>query len=408
MLYEAVEAQLLGLAPAGVAARCINQFLTHPLLPHSYMTASRATAAMFEMFDRATSHKRKPSFGLARALVGGETVAVRERPVVKRPFARLIHFEREYLIERHDPKVLVVAPMSGHHATLLRGTVEALLPEHEVYLVDWLDARQVPLSNGGFDLDDYVGYLIDFMTLLGPDLHVMAVCQPSPPVLAATALLSEAGQGRAPRSMTLMGGPVDTRINPTAVNRVAMENSLSWFESKAVHSVPAIYPGAMRRVYPGFLQLGGFMSMNPDRHMASHLDFFHHLVEGDGESAAAHRRFYDEYLSVMDLSADFYLDTIRHVFQEHSLPRGEMRYRGHRIDLSAIENTALMTIEGELDDISGVGQTKAAHVLCPRISSDRRRHLEQPGVGHYGIFNGRKWRQSICPSWAEFIRSLPQ
>jgi poly(3-hydroxybutyrate) depolymerase len=264
----------------------------------------------------------------------------------------------------------------------------------------------VPLAKGGFDLADYIDYIIDFLRVLGPGTHVMAVCQPSPPVLAAIALMAAANDPAIPASMTLMGGPVDTRKSPTVVNQMGMSQDLSWFERKVIDLVPPHYPGAMRRVYPGFLQLGGFMSMNPGRHVASHLEFFDHLVKGDGESAAGHRRFYDEYLSVMDLSADFYLDTIRHVFQDHSLPEGTFTHRGELVEPKAIRKTALMTIEGELDDISGLGQTKAAHDLCPAIPAARRKHLEQAGVGHYGIFNGRKWRQAIYPAWAEFVRSL--
>ncbi len=406
MLYQAVEAQLASLTPARMTARWMHQMMSHPMLPHSYTTGFRAAAAWFELFDRATQRRHKPAFGLDKTEIAGERVAVHEELVAEKPFCRLLHFARDFKRPNDDPHVLVVAPMSGHHATLLRGTVETLLPAHEVYVADWIDARLVPLSAGPFDLADYIDYVIDFLRILGPETHVMAVCQPSPPVLAATALMAVAGDPATPKSLTLMGGPVDTRVNPTAVNHVGASQSLDWFERKVIDSVPPHYPGAMRRVYPGFLQLSGFMSMNPDRHVASHVEFFHHLVVGDGESAAGHRRFYDEYLSVMDLSADFYLDTIRHVFQEHSLPRGVFRHRSELVAPAAIRKTALMTIEGELDDISGLGQTKAAHDLCRNIPAARRRHLEQEGVGHYGIFNGRKWRHSIYPAWAEFVRRV--
>ena len=404
MLYQAIEAQLASLTPARMTARWLHQMMSHPMLPHSYTTGFRAAAAWFELFDRATQRRAKPAFGLTSTEIAGARVPVRERVAAEKPFSRLLHFARDVEPARRDPRVLVVAPMSGHHATLLRGTVETLLPAHDVYITDWIDARLVPLSAGNFDLADYVDTVIDFLRLLGPGTHVMAVCQPSPPVLAACALMAAAGDPATPKSLTLMGGPVDTRMSPTRVNEVGASQSLDWFERKVIDLVPPHYAGAMRRVYPGFLQLGGFMSMNPDRHVQSHIEFFHHLVVGDGESAAGHRRFYDEYLSVMDLSADFYLDTIRHVFQEHSLPRGVFRHRGELVEPAAIRKTALMTIEGELDDISGLGQTKAAHDLCTSIPAARRRHLEQAGVGHYGIFNGRKWRQSIYPAWAEFIR----
>jgi poly(3-hydroxybutyrate) depolymerase len=404
MLYQAIEAHLASLTPARLTARWMHQMMSHPMLPCSYTTGCRAAAAWLELFDRATQRRSKPGFGLPAVEIAGERAAVRAAVVAEKPFCRLLHFARATRRPRNDPQVLVVAPMSGHHASLLRGTVETLLPAHEVYITDWADARLVPLSAGNFDLADYIDYVIAFLRILGPQTHVLAVCQPSPPVLAAAALLAAAGDPAAPKSLTLMGGPVDTRLSPTAVNRVGASQSLDWFERKVIDLVPPHYPGAMRRVYPGFLQLGGFMSMNPDRHVQSHIDFFHHLVVGDGESAAAHRRFYDEYLSVMDLSADFYLDTIRHVFQEHSLARGVFRHRGEKVEPAAIRRTALMTIEGELDDISGLGQTKAAHDLCRSIPAARRRHLEQAGVGHYGIFNGRKWRQSIYPAWAEFVR----
>ncbi|MGH7187213.1 MAG: polyhydroxyalkanoate depolymerase, partial [Pseudomonadota bacterium] len=339
MLYQAIEAQLASLAPARMTARWMHQMMSHPMLPHSYTTGFRAAAAWFELFDRATQRRLKPAFGLGVTEIAGRPVEVREELVAQKPFCRLVHFARDLKRASNDPSVLVVAPMSGHHATLLRGTVETLLPAHEVYVTDWTNARLVPLSAGQFDLADYIDTIIDFLRILGPETHVMAVCQPSPPVLAATALMAAAGDPATPKSLTLMGGPVDTRVNPTAVNRVGASQSLDWFERKVIDLVPPHYPGAMRRVYPGFLQLSGFMSMNPDRHVASHVEFFHHLVVGDGESAAGHRRFYDEYLSVMDLSADFYLDTIRHVFQEHSLPRGTFRHRGALVEPAAIRKT---------------------------------------------------------------------
>jgi poly(3-hydroxybutyrate) depolymerase len=294
--------------------------------------------------------------------------------------------------------------MSGHYATLLRGTVEAMLPGHDVYITDWADARMVPLAEGRFDLDDYIDYLISMMHMLGPGAHLMAVCQPSVPVLAAAALMEARGDPNLPASMVLMGGPIDTRINPTAVNKLAEERGIEWFRDNVIMTVPWPNTGFMRQVYPGFLQLSGFMSMNLDRHLTAHKDFFGHLVKNDGDSADKHREFYDEYLAVMDLTAEFYLQTVDTVFVKHQLPKGEMMYRGERVDPTKIRNVALMTVEGENDDISGIGQTKAAHALTPNIPGARHVHWEQPRVGHYGIFNGRKWREQIMPRVRDFIR----
>ncbi len=404
MLYQTLDAHLAALMPLRLAAEAFQQLLRHPLHPGAYTPAGRAAAAGLELFERATRRYGKPEFGFASVTVDGKAVAVREETVVEKPFCRLLHFARDLSPRRADPAVLVVAPMSGHYATLLRGTVAALLPEHEVYVTDWADARSVPLARGTFGLADYIDYVIAFLRLLGPETHVLAVCQPSPPVLAAVALLAAAGDPAQPRSMTLMGGPIDTRVNPTVVNRLATSRPVDWFEHKAIHLVPHWYPGANRRVYPGFLQLTGFMSMNLDRHLGEHVKLFRHLVLGDGEGAEAHRRFYDEYLSVMDLAADFYLETVRSVFQDHALPCGTMTHRGIRVEPRAIERTALMTVEGEKDDISGVGQTRAAHALCRAIPAGRRGHRLQPGVGHFGIFNGRRWRQEIYPELRDFIR----
>jgi poly(3-hydroxybutyrate) depolymerase len=302
----------------------------------------------------------------------------------------------------------MVAPMSGHYATLLRGTVEAFLPNHEVYITDWVDARLVPMNEGRFDLDDYIDYIISMLHMLGPETHVLGVCQPSVPVIAAVARMEADGDPYAPRSMTLMGGPIDTRVNPTAVNTVAVERGLDWFRRNCVTKVPPMYPGAMREVYPGFFQLSGFMGMNLDRHVDAHVGFFRHLVRGDGDSAEKHREFYDEYLAVMDLTAEFYLQTVNKVFIEHKLPRGVMHHRAHRVDLTAIRNTALMTVEGELDDISGVGQTRAAHDLCINIPDEKRAHYVQPKVGHYGVFNGSRFRSEIAPRIHDFILTLDQ
>lgn len=405
MLYQAVDAQLLGLAPARMAARYWQHVLTHPMVPASYTAAGRATAALCEMFDRTTKRHRKPNFNLHHAIIDGTEVAIREEIALQKPFCNLLHFRRDLPASAQQlpqPKVLVVAPMSGHYATLLRGTVETLLPENDVYVTDWADARLVPLAHGDFDLSTYIDYVLDFIRYLGSETHIIAVCQPSPPVLAAVALLAASGDPVQPRSATLMGGPIDTRVNPTEVNDLSARYPIEWFERSVIHTVPMWHPGGLRRVYPGFLQLGSFVSMNPDRHVGSHLEFFQNLVKGDGESADAHRRFYDEYLSVMDLTAEFYLDTVRHVFQEHSLPNGTFRHRGVLVEPAAIKRTGLMTIEGELDDISGVGQTEVAHQLCRNLAPEKKVHYVQKSVGHYGIFNGRRWRQEIYPRWRKF------
>jgi poly(3-hydroxybutyrate) depolymerase len=323
--------------------------------------------------------------------------------VSRLPFCELARFRREGA-SPDDPKVLLAAPMSGHHATLLRGTVEALVADHDVYVTDWIDARGVAVEDGAFGIEDYIGYLLKFLRKLGPDLHVIAVCQPAPLVLSAVALLAAARDTAQPRTMTLMGGPVDPAAAPTRVTELADTRSLAWFEKSVLTRVPAYYPGAGRRVYPGFLQLGGFISMNASRHFDAHLKMFRHLVQGDGDSADAHRRFYDEYLAVMDVPAEYYLETIDRVFQRRLLPAGEMTWRGLPVEPSAIERTALLTVEGELDDISAPGQTLAAHALCDGLASGQKHDLLQKGVGHYGIFNGRRWREGIKPAIGDFIR----
>jgi poly(3-hydroxybutyrate) depolymerase len=396
MLYHIYDFQQAMLSPMRLAAEAMQQFYSHPFVPAAYTRAGRAVAASSELVERATRRYRKPAFGIDSIECAGRSVPVVEQTVVAKPFCRLVRFARQ--APQNDPKVLLVAPLSGHYATLLRDTVVTLLPAHDVYITDWHNASEVPGSAGSFDLDDYVDYLIEFFDHIGDDCHVVAVCQPSVPVLAAVAIQSAQG-APTPRSMTLMGGPIDTRINPTKVNRVASQRPLDWFEHHVVTRVPMHYPGAMRHVYPGFLQLGGFMTMNLDRHVGSALRHFQHLVRGDGESADAHRRFYDEYLSVMDLTAEFYLQTIRTVFQDHALPMGTMRSRLRPVETRAITRTALLTIEGELDDISGPGQTFAAHRLCSGLRPD-----QQKGVGHFGIFNGKRWRTDIAPRLGAFIR----
>ena len=401
MLYHAYEFHRQLAKPVRLWANALEQAYSSPYNPLAETWFGKSVAAGAEIMARLTQNFGKPAFGLKTTLVDNQDVEVNEEILLRKPFCDLLHFHRD--TRRRDPKVLLVAPMSGHFATLLRGTVEALLPEHDVYITDWTDAREVPLTDGNFDLDDYIDYVIAFCRYLGPDVHVIAVCQPSVPVLAAAALMAEAKDPRQPRSLTLMGGPIDTRQSPTVPNDLAVRNSMVWFRQNVISTVPFGYPGAMRRVYPGFLQLTSFISMNLDRHVNAHMRQFEHLVKGDDDSADGHRAFYDEYLAVMDLSAEFYLDTIEVVFKNHLLPRGEWISRGRKIDPAAIE-TALMTVEGELDDISGIGQTKAAHALTPNIPGARHVHWEQPRVGHYGIFNGRKWREQIMPRVRSFIR----
>ena len=324
----------------------------------------------------------------------------------QRPFCNLIHFERALPDHyRQHPKLLIVAPMSGHYATLLRGTVEAFLPNHDVYITDWVDARMVPLALGAFDLDDYIDYLISILHYLGGDTNMVAVCQPSVPVLAAVSLMEARNDPYSPNTMALMGGPIDTRVNPTAVNTLAEQRGIEWFRRNVIAQVPFPNPGMMRDVYPGFLQLSGFMSMNLDRHLGAHREMFGHLVRGDGDSAQKHREFYDEYLAVMDLAAEFYLQTVDTVFVRHALPKGEMMHRQTPVDPSCIRTTALLTVEGEKDDISGVGQTEAAHRLCTGIPAERKAHHLQLGVGHYGVFNGSRFRSEIAPRIADFISS---
>lgn len=406
MLYQLYEMSHVAVQPLRAHADAVKLLYSNPLNPLSRTPFGRSVAAMAELFERATRRYGKPRFELTTTCVGSEAVAVVEEIIWKRPFCNLVHFRRDLPAGRRpDPRLLLVAPMSGHYATLLRGTVEALLPHAEVYITDWTDARMVPLSEGSFDLDDYIDYLIDIFHALGPDSHVVAVCQPSVPVLAAVALMQARGDAHAPATMTLMGGPVDTRRNPTAVNILAQERGIDWFRENAIMQVPWPHPGFMRNVYPGFLQLSGFMGMNLDRHIIAHRDFFMHLVQNDGDSAEKHRDFYDEYLAVMDLTAEFYLQTVETVFIRHALPKGEMTHRGEPVDPSAITDVALLTIEGENDDISGVGQTEAAHTLCVNIPDDMRMHHLQPAVGHYGVFNGSRFRAEIVPRIVDLISS---
>ncbi|TYC54067.1 polyhydroxyalkanoate depolymerase [Rhodobacterales bacterium] len=403
--YHLYELNHAAMAPFRAMADMTRLYFQNPLNPLSHTSYGRQVAAGCEVLERTTRRYGKPEFGLKETWVGGVRVPVRENIVWRRPFCDLIHFERGVTTRRNDPKILIVAPMSGHYATLLRGTVEALLPTADIYITDWIDARMVPVQDGKFDLDDYIDYIISLLHFLGPDTHILGVCQPSVPVLAAVAVMEGREDPYVPSSMTLMGGPIDTRVAPTAVNDLAVSKGIEWFKSNVIMKVPFPHPGFMRDVYPGFLQLSGFMSMNLDRHVTAHRDFFQHLVAGDGDSAEKHREFYDEYLAVMDLSAEFYLQTVETVFIDHALPNGTMTHNGLTVDCSKIKRTALLTVEGEKDDITGRGQTKAAHKLCTNLPEDMKAHYEQPNVGHYGVFNGSRWRAEIAPRVMDFIRT---
>src|SRR3954467_9220933 len=400
LLYDVGHAAL---RPWRAMAEATKLCFDNPFNPLARTTFGCGVTAACELFERTTRPYGKPIFGLNSIVVDGEPVPVSEEVVWARPFCNLLHFRKELRQPQPEPRLLLVAPMSGHHATLLRGTVEAMLPRCDVYITDWVNASMVSRAAGSFDLDNYIDYLIDMLHVLGPDTHVMAVCQPSVPVLAAVALMEEEQDAFAPRSMTLMGGPIDTRVNPTAVNRLAMERGTDRFRRNVIMRIPLEHPGFGRDVYPGFLQLSGFMFLNMDRHVTAHWDLYKHLVQGDGSSTEKHREFYDEYLAVMDLTAEFYLQTIDTVFVHHALPRGRMTYRGRKIDLSQIRHVALMTVEGEKDDITGVGQTEAAHRLCSQIPNSMRVHYVQPKVGHYGVFNGSRFATEIAPRIQAFI-----
>ena len=408
--YPMFEMTHLALAPARALSDATRLMFKNPLNPWTYTPLGRNLAASAELFERMTRRYGKPVFGLDHTMVDGRELAVTETVVWERPFCKMLHFRK------HDdggtaPKsrMLVVAPLSGHYATLLRGTVEALLPHFDVYVTDWADARMVPLALGKFDLDDYIAYLIEMLQVLGRDgvpVHTLGVCQPAVPLIIAVAHMEKNGDPLHPASMTLMGGPIDTRCSPTAVNKLAEERGTEWFRENCLETVPFPYPGMGRRVYPGYLQLSGFMAMNMDRHVKAHTDMFHHLVAGDGEPAEKHREFYDEYLSVLDLTAEYYMQTIEQVFVRQSLPKGEFVYAGQTIDLGDIRRTGLMTVEGERDDISGVGQTNAAQRLCRNLPDALKLHYLQPGVGHYGVFNGSRYRSEIVPRMVEFSRRV--
>ncbi len=405
--YQFYEWAHAALAPARAFSDATHFMFRNPFNPLTSTTFGRNVAAGAELFERITRRYGKPIFGLDKTFVDGVEHEVLEEIVWSRPFCNLLHFSRPSLPgEQEQPRLLIVAPMSGHYATLLRGTVEAFLPTHRVYITDWVDARMVQLAVGGFDLDDYIDYVREMLQSLGAGMHTLGVCQPSVPLLAAVALMEAAGDPASPRSMTLMGGPVDTRKSPTAVNQLAEKRGVEWFRENCLQSAPFPYPGLGRKVYPGYLQLSGFMAMNMDRHVNAHVDMFKHLVQGDGDSAEKHREFYDEYLAVMDLTAEYYMQTIETVFVRHQLPKGEMMHRDNLVDPTAIRHCGLMTIEGENDDISGVGQTQAAHDLCVNIPSDKKQHYMQLGVGHYGVFNGSKYRTQIVPRIRDFHAAL--
>jgi poly(3-hydroxybutyrate) depolymerase len=405
MLYDAYEVQRSFLAGASKLAGMGAGWLNNPSNPWGYSSMGPLVAASLEVFANAAALRGKPEFGLETAHVRGKDVPVNEEILLRKPFGQLKHFYREGIND--GPRLLIVAPMSGHYATLLRGTVERLLPSFDVYITDWRDAKNVPLSDGHFNLDDYIDYLVEFLELIGEKTgerpHMLAVCQPAVPAFAATALMGADKNPWRPRSLTMMGGPIDTRKAPTAVNTLATERPFSWFENNVIATVPMIYPGVGRKVYPGFLQLAGFMTMNLGSHLISHWEMFKHLVEGDDESAASTQAFYDEYRSVCDMTAEFYLQTVDVVFQRHLLPKGELEHRGRLVDPAAIRDTALLAIEGERDDISGLGQTKAALDIATKVPASMKQYFMAKDVGHYGIFNGRKWREMIAPAFEKFI-----
>jgi poly(3-hydroxybutyrate) depolymerase len=404
MMYQLYQAQADVLLPMRQVAR-IGAGLTGLLDSWVCMpTLARHIAAGLTLFAEAGLTHQRPPFGFASVVVGEQSIAVTEEAADDTAFGTLLHFRKD--TTAIQPRVLVVAPMSGHFATLLRGTVEVILPEHDVYITDWKNARDVPLSEGRFGLDEFIDHIIRWLGVMGPGSHIIAVCQPAVPALAAAAVMAEAGDPAQPRSITLMAGPIDTRVNPTKVNELAQSRPVEWFERHLISSVPWRYSGASRRVYPGFVQLSAFMSMNLDRHISAHFTQLRSLVGGDATSAEAHRRFYDEYGAVMDLPAEFYLETVRRVFQTHDLPRGELTWHGQTVRPAAIRRTGLLTVEGERDDICAIGQTMAALDLCSRIPVNLKQNHVQTGVGHYGVFSGRRWAREVYPRVREMIQVM--
>jgi poly(3-hydroxybutyrate) depolymerase len=408
MLYQLHEMQRSFLTPFVQWADASSKLFSNPVSPFAHTPFSQRIAAGYELMYRLGKEYDKPAFGIDSTSINGAQVGIIEHTVATKPFCKLLHFKKDLSDRKLDalrqPKVLLVAPLSGHHATLLRDTVRGLLPEHDVYITDWTDARMVPLSDGPFHLDNYIYYVQDFMRMLAPNLHVISVCQPTVPVLAAISLMASNNDPQLPKTMTMMGGPIDPRKSPTAVNDLAVEKPFSWFENTVIYSVPGNYPGFGRKVYPGFLQHAGFIAMNPGRHAQSHREFYQHLVRGDDSSAESHRQFYDEYNAVLDMPAEYYLDTIKTVFKDHSLPKGTWEVGGQLVRPQDIKTVALFTVEGELDDISGAGQTQAAHELCTGIPADMHLDFVAPKCGHYGIFSGRRWHEMVAPKIGEFIR----
>ena len=408
MLYQLYETQRALMAPFSEFASAAAKLYNHPLSPFSHTPMSQRVSASLDLMHRLAKEYEKPAFEITSATVDGIEVAVQEQVAITKPFCRLLRFKRfsdnqhALSVMKTQPTVLVVAPLSGHHSTLLRDTVRSLLHDHKVFITDWTDARMVPTEVGPFHLDDYVHYVQEFIRHIGPSVHVISVCQPTVPVLAAVSLLASAGDVT-PRSMTMMGGPIDARRSPTSVNNLAMNKSHDWFENNVIYRVPPNYPGAGRRVYPGFLQHTGFVAMNPDRHVTSHYDYFLDLVRGDQDSAEAHRQFYDEYNAVLDMPAEYYLDTIKTVFQDFALVNGNWRVSGELVRPQDIRHSGILTVEGELDDISGAGQTRAAHDLCTGVPKAHQFHYDVPGAGHYGIFSGRRWREMVYPRVRDFI-----
>ena len=404
MLYSAYEVQRSMLAGVGAASKLTSDWLLSPANPFAYVGASPVIARALEVFAHAAAPRGKPPFGLDTTIVDGVSVAVSEEIVLRKPFGQLKRFVRA-VSGRHDPKLLIIAPMSGHFATLLRGTVERMLPGHDVYITDWRDAKMVPTADGHFDFNDYIDYIIEFMGVVGPGAHMLAVCQPAVPAYAAVALMGKAGDPATPLTLTMMGGPIDTREAPTSVDDVATDHPYAWFVNNVIATVPPTYPGSGRKVYPGFLQLSGFLQMNLASHMKSHWEMFKHLVAGDDTSADATKAFYEEYRSVSDMTAEFYLQTIDVVFQRQLIGKNEFSHRGVHVDAGDITTTALLAIEGERDDISGLGQTKVALKLARNLDEAKKTYYMAEGVGHYGIFNGSKWRNIIAPVVEGFIRA---
>jgi poly(3-hydroxybutyrate) depolymerase len=406
MLYQLHEMNRTMLSPLIQWAEASSKLFTNPVSPLAHTPFAQKIAAGYELMFRLGKDYEKPSFGIPSVEIDGQRVSIIEDIALEKPFCKLLHFRKESgKAHANQPKILLVAPLSGHHATLLRDTVKTLLPEHDVYITDWTDARMVSLDQGAFHLHDYIYYVQDFIRHLSPNLNVISVCQPTVPVLAAISLMASDNEKFLPKTMVMMGGPIDPRKAPTQVNDLATNKPFSWFENNVIYSVPPNYPGYGRRVYPGFLQHAGFVAMNPRRHAQSHWEFYLHLREGDNESAEEHRKFYDEYNAVLDMPAEYYLETIKTVFQDHALPLGTWEVEGKLVRPQDIKDVALLTIEGELDDISGLGQTRAAHELCAHIPKTMKQHFTAPKCGHYGIFSGRRWRDVIAPKISEFIRA---